>query len=143
MQHRLETDLANVLIAELAGDATSPQMRLSAPYERVEITDIPAPDLRQTRKRAATIPREARRDPADSFDAARTLRFSAPYARIEIDQLAPRAALVTGSFESAWFVAADDMPAEPVGAAEPESRWLWIVAGAMLAAFAVTVIALI
>ena len=143
MQHRLETDLANVMIAELAGETTSPQMRLSSPYERVDITDIPAPDLRQTRKRAATIPREARRDAADSFDGARTMRFSAPYARIEIDQLVPRAALVTGSFESSWFVAADDMPAEHVAAAEPESRWLWIVAAAMLAAFTVSVIALI
>ena len=145
MQQRAHTEsnLANLLIEELAGDQTAPQMLLSTPYERVDIVELPA-EQRQTRRRAATIPREdlllraKARDAAETFDAASTMRFSAPYARIEVGEL-ESIVRASGSFE-AWF--ADDVQAEPVESAASD-RWLWFLAAAMLVAFAVTVAALI
>ena len=154
----LEANLANTLIAELAGgkDTTTPHARCSAPYERVEI-EIAPPEHRRTRRRAATISRDdlAQRRravgpaPVD-FDAACTQRFSAPYARIEIEeqqQLAvmhvPHIALTTGSFEASWFVAPDEAQAEDVAESSPttSSRWMYIV-GAMLAVCAIAVVAI-
>lgn len=143
MQQRAHTEsnLANLLIEELAGEQTSPQMLLSTPYERVDIVEMPAPELRQTRRRAATIPREdllrraKARDEAETFDAASTMRFSAPYARIEVESIVR----ASGSFE-AWFK--DDVQAEPAES-DANDRWLWFLSAAMLAAFAVTVVALI
>ncbi len=143
----LEANLANVLMAELAADETSRYARVSAPYERVDIVEVPALDLRRSRRRAATISRDdlakARAEAAfEVFDAACTMRFSAPYERIEIEQHVPRGALTTGSFESAWFVAPDDVPDEEVGDVAPSStRWIWVVA-AMLATCAVAVLAI-
>lgn len=74
-------------------------------------------------------------------DATRTLRFSAPYARIEIDAARPSlVALTSGSFEAAWFVSPDDIVQEQTPAAEPASTyWMWIVASA--ATFVVGLIA--
>jgi hypothetical protein len=149
MQQRssvLEANLANVLIAELSREETSQHARVSAPYERVDIVEVPAEDLRRTRRRAATISRDdlalRAKARAEVFDGACTMRFSAPYVRIEIEQQMPRALLTTGTFESAWFVAPDDAPQEEVVHAEPSaSRWIWIVA-AMLASCAVAVLAI-
>ena len=146
MQQRAHTEsnLANLLIEELAGEQTSPQMLLSTPYERVDIVEMPAPELRQTRRRAATIPREdllrraKARDEAETFDAASTMRFSAPYARIEVGEL-ESIVRASGSFE-AWFK--DDVQAEPTES-HASDRWLWFLAAAMLTAFAVTVVALL
>jgi hypothetical protein len=153
MQQRpqlLEANLANVQLAELLGDDTLPHARFSSPYERVDVVELPAPELRRTRKRAATISRDdlalrakARADASvDVFDAACTLRFSAPYERIEIERSqVPHGALTTGSFEAAWFVAPDDAPHDEVTDSVPTSRWIWIVA-IMLSACAVAVVAI-
>lgn len=145
----LEANLANVLIAELVGEDTLPHARLSAPYERVDVVEVPAPELRRTRRRAATISREdlalrvkARAEAATvAMDAARTLRFSAPYERIEVEQLdAPL--LTTGRFEAAWFVAPDDVPHTEPDQPAASRLWFWIlpimIATCAAAVFAIT-----
>ena len=145
--HALEANLANVMMAELAGTEPAPQARFSSPYERVDV-EIAPPEHRRTLRRAATVSREdlaqRARSRADAdFDAACTQRFSAPYAKVEIEMMfVPRIALTTGSFEAAWFVAPDEAPqtdfvAEPASA----TRWMWIVA-VMLAACAIAVVAI-
>jgi hypothetical protein len=147
--HVLEANLANLMIGELAGTEPVPQARFSSPYERVDV-EIPPPEHRRTLRRAATISREdlaqrakSRADAAAAdFDAARTQRFSAPYAKVEIEELmqVPHAALTTGSFESAWFVAPDDVPAVEHEVAHP-AHWMWILA-VMLAVCAIAVVAI-
>ena len=138
--HVLEANLANLMIGELAGTEPAPQARLSSPYERVDI-ELPPPEHRRTLRRAATISREDLAQRARSreaeFDAACTQRFSAPYAKVEIEL---QAALTTGTFESAWFVSPDDVPAVEHEAARP-AHWMWIVA-VMLAVCAIAVVAI-
>ena len=203
---RLETNLADVMIAELAGpqrqipandsddafplieilrdaafgiddmtttskftsgalldaDDTVPHALYSTPYERVEVgTELAPPRL--PRKRPATITREAlvqrmndRATAAQAASMATTRkhpRFSAPYERIEIVELAePSAtrpsmkALASGSFEVAWFATPDDALVandEQEVAQSSTMGWLWITAVALVAsAIVLLVIAL-
>ena len=193
---RLETNLADVMIAELAGpqrqipandsdhafplieilrdaafgiddpkttskftsnalfdaDDTVPHALYSSPYERVELGTDLAP-ARRPRKRPATISREAlvqrmndRATAAQAASMATTRkhpRFSAPYERIEIVELAEPTrpsmkALASGSFEVAWFATSDEALAanDEQQEAVPSSTfgWLWITAVALVAA---------
>ena len=154
----LETSLADALIGELARhqaqrtpadpddryplieilrdvlfdpDATVPYGPRSAPYERVDVGVELAP-RRPARNRPATIARTTLAE-----HARRTARYSAPYARIDIEH-AP-AALASNTFEAAWFVSPDD--AVDAGAEPQAKSWPWLAIGvAVLAAITIALL---
>jgi hypothetical protein len=161
----LETNLADVLIAELLGPAKRPPQS----DDRFPVIEIlPAFDAAVTSKfqRGAvidaddTLPHALYSSPYERVDvvptAAEPVR-SEPYARLRTRKRAatisrsvlaqrreaPVASTVTsGSFEAAWFVAPDDAVDHAEPAAVERSRWP-LIGAAAIAAAAMAAIALV
>lgn len=164
----LETNLADVMIAELLGPAKRPSQSDDR-FPVIEILFGPSVDDAATTskfQRGAvidaddTLPHALYSSPYERVDvvptAAEPVR-SEPYARLRTRKRAatisrsvlaqrreaPVASTVTsGSFEAAWFVAPDDAVDHAEPAAVERSRWP-LIGAAAIAAAAMAAIALV